>query len=124
MSDYILIDTNILIYLLKGDERIAAILQNKTLIISVISEIELLSLPGIDKHEILKINALLEICEVVNINLEVKQEAVSIRRKLKLKTVDSIVAATAKYMNIPLITADKGFSKLESEMPQVLIYKP
>lgn len=41
----IFLDTNILIYLLQGDLKIAELIDNKTFTISFITELELLSIP-------------------------------------------------------------------------------
>ena len=38
---------------------------------------------------------------------------IKLRRKYKIKLPDSIIAATSEYFNLPIITADKGFNKIE-----------
>jgi len=53
---------------------------------------------------------------------KVKDIAIVIRKKYKLKLPDSIIAATAIAYNIPLITADKQF-EIISEL-QLLVYDP
>ncbi|MHB2227148.1 PIN domain-containing protein [Calditrichota bacterium LG24] len=55
-------------------------------------------------------------------NSKIKEIAMDIRNKKRLKLPDAINAATALYLNIPLITADKEFDVLEE--PQVILYKP
>ena len=50
-GDRIFVDTNILIYLLKGDPEIAQMLDGKQLSISFITELELLSYPDLSKKE-------------------------------------------------------------------------
>ncbi|MCW5909272.1 MAG: type II toxin-antitoxin system VapC family toxin [Chitinophagales bacterium] len=124
MNDLILLDTNILIYLLKGDEKIISILEERVPVISVITEIELLSFPNTKPSELSSIKKLIADCQVVSLNKSVKKEAIELRKQFKLKTVDSIVAATAKFLNLPLITADKSFAKLDKALSQILIYKP
>ena len=123
MNDLILVDTNILIYLLKGDERLITLLEDKVLVISVLTEIELLSFPNTSLEEISKIKKLILDCQVIQLDQAIKEEAINLRKAYKLKTVDSIVAATAKSLDIVLITADKAFSKLHEELNQILIYK-
>ncbi|MHB2149559.1 PIN domain-containing protein [Calditrichota bacterium LG25] len=59
---------------------------------------------------------------VIDINSKIKEIAMDIRNKKRLKLPDAINAATALYLNIPLITADKEFDVLEE--PQVILYKP
>jgi hypothetical protein len=48
----ILIDTNIALYLLGGDSRIAEVLEGETVYVSFISELELLGYPGITNKDI------------------------------------------------------------------------
>jgi len=47
-------------------------------------------------------------------NQQIKQSAIQIRRKTGLKLPDSIIAASAEFMGIFLLTADKDFNKLKS----------
>ena len=50
----ILLDTNIILYLLEGNQELANLLNGMELQISVISEIELLGYQNISKEEMLK----------------------------------------------------------------------
>ena len=47
----IFLDTNIVLYLLNGDEVLASFLNNKQIYISVITELELLGFPSISEKE-------------------------------------------------------------------------
>ena len=51
----ILLDTNIILYLLEGNQELANLLNGMELYISVISEIELLGYQNISKEEMLKV---------------------------------------------------------------------
>lgn len=51
---------------------------------------------------------------MVQFNEEIKNLTVEIRRESKVKLPDSIVAATSVFLNMTLVTADKGFKKLKS----------
>ncbi|CAN5158246.1 hypothetical protein BH09BAC1_BH09BAC1_08220 [soil metagenome] len=108
----LLLDTNIVIYFLEGDERLASF-ADYNFAISVISEVELLGWTGISIPEIKRIKAFLSVCTVVELNNEVKQLTIGLKQKTKLKVPDAIIAATTLHLNIPLITADKGFNKVE-----------
>lgn len=55
-------------------------------------------------------------CIILDINKPIKEEVVSLRVKYKVKLPDSIIVATAKYLDLPLITADTGFKKFENEL--------
>jgi predicted nucleic acid-binding protein len=106
------IDTNVLIYALEGHRAVSGITQC-SLAISVISEIELLGNKNISPHEVNAIRALLNDCEIIDFNHTVKDIAISLKQKHSIKTPDAIIAATAKCFDLPLITADKGFKKIE-----------
>ncbi len=54
-------------------------------------------------------------------NHAIKQKAIQLRQVHRLKLPDGIVAATALYLDCPLMSADKGFSKIK-EVNQVLYY--
>lgn len=106
-------DTNIMIYFLEGDQRMAPFADYQ-FALSSITEIELLGWPAIDAEEISVIRSFLNECTVINLNSEVKETAISIKQSAKIKTPDAIIAATAMHLNLPLLTADKDFKKIES----------
>ena len=109
----IFIDTNIAIYLLDGDTSLAEILHKKQLYLSFITQLELLGYPGLNNQQEQQIEYMLENCVVIDINSRIKQEVIKLRRSYAIKLPDCIVAATAMYMDLPLITSDKGFNKIE-----------
>ncbi len=78
----IALDTNIILYLLGGDETLAEFLQGKKGYVSVITELELLGYQGITAKEQLQIKYFLENCIVVNINEEVKNVYVQLGKKI------------------------------------------
>jgi predicted nucleic acid-binding protein len=110
-TDY-LADTNILILLLDGNPSITEFLQDKNLYISFVSEMELLSKPNITRDQIRIIRNMIDSCVLVEMNDRIKFEAIRIRREYKIKLPDAIIAATAKYLRIPLMTIDKDFRKV------------
>lgn len=119
-GDNYLLDTNIVLYISKGDADLKSFLNHQRMTISVITEMELLSFPAITKKEIAGLTSFIEEMEVIPFDDKIKKLAILIRRKYKLKIPDSIVAATAVYCDLPLITADKQF-KVISEL-QLLFY--
>ena len=102
----ILVDTNLLLYILLGNKQIATHLNQFDVGISFISEIELLGKKDISLTDIKTIN---------NIAIEIKQQH-------KLKTPDALILATAKYYNVPLFTADKDFKKID--IHSIVILEP
>jgi predicted nucleic acid-binding protein len=104
-GDNILIDTNIALYLLNGDQVIAEILDRKNVYVSCISELELLGFPGITNEEHQRIEKFLKECIIVDLNESIKQETVRLKQRHRIKLPDAIIIATSVYMNIPLISA-------------------
>ena len=62
----ILVDTNIFLYLLKGNVTIEEILQGKIIYLSVITELELIGFSKLTTKEEKSINQLLSDCKVIN----------------------------------------------------------
>ena len=110
----ILLDTNIVLYLLNGDKTLIPLLENKQLFVSFITEIELLSYKGIKVKEQTILKEFLSECLIVDINQLIKETTVEIRKKYSLKLPDCIIIATSLYLKIPIISADKEFSKAEN----------
>ncbi len=99
-NDLYLVDSNVLINLNRGDTKIAELIHGKTLLYSIITEIELLSYPEISPAEIIRVKAMLSECLFVGIDDEVKQQAIAIRRHTKMKLPDAVVVATALCTNV------------------------
>jgi len=108
----ILIDTNIALYLLDGDETIAEILDGKNVYVSIISELELLGYQEITDETFGIIKAFLKDCIIIELNQSIKDLTIELKRRYRIKLPDAIIAATSRYMNIPLISADKGFERI------------
>lgn len=114
-------DTNVILYFLQGEKEIVEILSEKEIIISFITELELLSFPDltIASEKIIK-NLLLN-CTIVNINNHIKSSTINLRKLYHLKLPDAIIAATAMNLNLPILTADKQFGKIDHL--EVLLYE-
>ena len=110
----LLIDTNIVLYLLKGDVVLSEVLDGKIAYISFISELELLSYPDLTKHDEEILKQFISECIVIDINREIKIKTIALRKIYQLKLPDAIIAATADYLKQPIITADKDFKKIDS----------
>ena len=118
----IILDTNIVLYLLDGDEVLVEYLQDKTFYLSLVNEMELLGFKDITEDEEIVIKFFLDDCSVVDTNQGIKDVAIKLRKTYSIKLPDAIVAATAIFLGIPLISADKHFDKI-SELTFIL-YKP
>ena len=104
-------DTNFLIDIHEGNEKVIPFLEG-TAIISVISEIELLGWYKLNEDEKQKLRLLLDDCIIFELTAEIRKLAIEIRQQKKVKTPDAIIAATAKYLQLPVITSDKGFKNI------------
>lgn len=107
------LDTNIILYLLNGDETLAELLNQKQLYISVITELELLAYKNITVKEEKVILEFLSQCKIININSKIKLETIRLRKLFNTKLPDSIIIATALYLDLPLITSDIEFRKVD-----------
>ncbi len=117
----LLVDTNIVLYFLKGNDELTRLFSDYALAVSFISELELLSFGQISPEDDKAIRSLLKFVQIIDITPEIKSQTVSIRRKSKLKLPDAIIAATSLSQDLPFITADVGFSKIKD--PRIILYE-
>ncbi|MBK7604688.1 MAG: type II toxin-antitoxin system VapC family toxin [Saprospiraceae bacterium] len=112
-------DTNFLIYLHEGNKIIEPFLEYN-FGVSFISELELLGFPGITISDETKLKSLLNDCFQIDWNNRIKEQTILLKRKYSIKIPDAIIAASGLVYEIPLVTADKGFTKIE-ELDLILI---
>jgi predicted nucleic acid-binding protein len=105
-------DTNPLIYLLDGDKEVATFLNDKQIYISVISELELFGKQHLSKADTILIETLVSNCIVVDINREIIHIYKNLKQAYSIRLPDALIAATAIYLDIPLLTFDKGFKNI------------
>ena len=117
----IFVDTNILIYFLNGDREVIEMISDKDIVISFITELELLAYPDLSKESNRIIKGLLSNCLIVDINNIIKNLTIDFRKNSKLKLPDSIIAATAYHHRLPLLTADKIFKTVDDL--EVILYE-
>ncbi|MEO6219129.1 MAG: type II toxin-antitoxin system VapC family toxin [Ginsengibacter sp.] len=109
----VIVDTNILIYLLKKDFLLGELLDHKKVYISYITELELLSFPKLTAQETALIHDLLYNCNIILYSDDLKEKIILLRKKYSLSLPDAIIAATALSYFMPLLTADKQFAKIQ-----------
>ncbi len=120
MNGSLLIDTNIFIYLTKGDEKVIDFLEDKNICISFISELELLSFKNISTTEEQIIKEIISQFRIYNYDECLKSLIIYLRKKYNLKLPDSIILAIAKYYDIPFLTSDRKLKNIEEI--DVIIY--
>lgn len=118
----VLIDTNIALYLLGGDETLRDMLDGQVVHLSFISELELLSYPAITPEETAVIRAFLGECIIFDIPQAVKSHAIDLRQRYRLRLPDAIVAATSLFLQVPFLTAESDFKKAQELA--LLFYEP
>lgn len=120
-GELICVDTNIIVYTLAGRQDLADKVRGKTIVLSVVAEIEALSFPELSEKDRQMIAAYVQRCTVIGIGDRVKQETVRLRTLHKLKLPDAIIAATALVLDATLLTADKAFSRLSDRIKLELV---
>ena len=108
----LLLDTNIVIYLLSGDTTLAEILNEKNVYLSFITQLELLRYADLTSKEMQQVRNFLDQSTIVDMNQEIKEQVVRLSKTHKLKLPDCIILATSMYLDIPLISSDKNLIKV------------
>ncbi|MCB0773851.1 MAG: type II toxin-antitoxin system VapC family toxin [Flavobacteriales bacterium] len=119
----LLLDTKVALYLLRGDRSAADAIQGQEVHISFITRMELLSKPGMTRTETRQVEAFADEWPMVELNRAIMDHAILLRREHRIKIPDAIIAATAIFMNVPLLTVDTGFIRLRAEVA-LLMYEP
>ena len=100
---------------MNGDTTIAELLDGRDVYIFFITELELLGFQDITKEERSIIQDFLSNCIIIDLNQSIKEITIDLKQSYKLKLPDAIIAATSQYMNLPLISADKGFEGISDQ---------
>ncbi|GIW66545.1 MAG: motility twitching protein PilT [Candidatus Parcubacteria bacterium] len=113
-----LLDTNIIIYYLKGDPLVVnylnnLLIKNYLFYISVISETELFSFEKLTKEEEDEIKKVLETLYILPIDSQIARLAGFLKRSFKIGLADSLIGATALIYKLNLITRNvRDFKKI------------
>jgi predicted nucleic acid-binding protein len=103
------LDTNAIIYYLDEEPTVVPLLepilgQDMAIFVSVVTELELLSHPGLTDEDVAAIQQLLTSVVIFPLESRLAQLAGALRRQYHLKTPDSVVAATALLTHTILVT--------------------
>ncbi len=116
-----LLDTNMVIGLLKGHGPAIALAEQSGLVleraaVSQITRMELLGYPQLTGEEDQAIRSFLSACQVRLLDEQIEGQAILLRRSGAFKLPDAIVAATAIAGALRLLTLDQGMlRKLEKQ---------
>src|SRR5688572_16555761 len=91
----ILVDTNLIILGIGGDKRALELLEGHSLFVSVISEIELLSIPFQKVQDERLMRDFISNCFVIDLDGEIKRQTIHLRKNHKIKIPDAIIAASS-----------------------------
>ena len=105
---------------LKGNKALVELIDGQDLYISFITRIELLSFPKIDAEGVELIERFLEQVPVIESNAVINADAIALRRRSGLAVPDAIIAASARFLGVRLLTADKDFKKVDEELDLLL----
>lgn len=117
----VLLDTNIVLYVLNGDEQVAELIQGCDAFLSVINRVELLSSGKLTAAHTSAMQDFIGDCKLVQFTQEIQDLTIELRQRYKLKLADAAVAATASYLGVQLVTADKVFLKLSDELAVLFV---
>ena len=115
-------DTNVGVYFLRNV--LAAPLPPGDYFISAVTEIELLSKPGLSVAELARIRSYVGTMTVVQLPSDVRDEAARIRRDHGLKLPDAIIAATALVLGAELLSNDRQMARVPNLVVAALAVKP
>lgn len=109
MAVTIVLDANIVLHLLGG--RLASPLSSGAYAVSIITEMELLSFPGIMPAEEAAIQEFLKDVRVLDLTPSIRSAAIRLRRATGLKLPDAIVGAASETLGAELFTNDERLAK-------------
>ena len=115
-----LVDTNCIIELLSGNDKLVSLLENADWIgISIISVLEFYSFTGITKKDISAFKKFISKIEVVDLKNSDKdniKKIIKIRTERKIKLPDAIIYSTAVMKKAILLTADKQLLSIDKKI--------
>ena len=112
------LDTNVIIYYLKGDENAVFVVdemlaKHTTMYVSALSETELFRFPQLSEQEVVEIDAMFRSLSVIPVDSKIARMAGEIQKLYGLQTADGIIAATAVFTGTTLVTRNvRDFKKV------------
>ena len=115
-----LIDTNILIYHTKESQAVSSfigdVVAQRAFNISILTKIEFL---GWEKHTpegFQKCEQLVKLANIYPVDEDIAEQAIGLRRRVKIKLADAVIAATALVNNLKLATRNMEDYKTVKEL--------
>jgi predicted nucleic acid-binding protein len=107
-----IVDTNFLIFV-SDENKIVLPFLEYNIAVSYITEMELLGVFSISKNQKLAMEKILNQCYVIDCSKEIKELAIKLKQKYKIKLPDAIIAATAIDKQLPFVSADSDFKVIK-----------
>ena len=115
-GERLVVDTSALIHLLDGTKAVVDLLDGAEVFASFVTEIELLSSARGTAEQLKRKKALLNDLTIIDVNQQIKEVTIELRKRHGLKVPDCLIAATAIHLDLPLVTTDKHFERLKDEV--------
>ena len=112
-EELIMLDTNIVIYALNNNANVYSFVNRKKLVVTFVTEIELLGWNGITPNDKELLELFLQECLYVDYNKQIRQRTIDVKSSYNLKLGDAFIAAAAIEFDIHLISADKVFKRVK-----------
>lgn len=110
----ILLKTNALINFLSGELLETNIVDGRRITIFEIAEMEKQCNPALNSSERILLKEFLGECIIIRLHEEIKDLAVRIRLSTHIKLMDSIIAASAQWTKLILVTGEEKFDSVKS----------
>jgi len=112
----VLLEANIIIYSLQPqNEKLSKWLEEHTLYVSAITQLEVLGYHRITKDEIVFAKRYFSNCNIISIQQYIIESAIDFRQQKSMSVGDAIIAATAVTNELPIVTANtQDFKHLEN----------
>ena len=112
----ILIDTNIIVYILSGNTDYIKKVSDKEIFVSFISELEVLSYNFETKQDEETAQSFFKEISVIGMNENIKKLVIDLKKKHKIKLPDCIILATSLVTSIDLLTNDTELKNLYNRL--------
>jgi predicted nucleic acid-binding protein len=113
-NNNIILDTNCLYNFLNGEELEVDLVGDKKIVISEITEMEVQCNPKLNSTERKLLKEFLAGITIIRLNEKLRDFAIKIRLTTRMKLMDSIIAATAQFTNIAVVTCDSNFDSVKT----------
>jgi len=115
-----LIDTNILIYHTKGSQAVSSfmsdVVAHRAFNISILTKIEFLGWEKHTREGFQKCEQLVKLANIYPVDEDIAEQAIGLRRRVKIKLADAVIAATALVNNLKLATRNMEDYKAVKEL--------